>query len=39
VDQDGKICLYTQDTFRVGETEGENLSDISWRFYTPKTRG
>jgi Xaa-Pro aminopeptidase len=35
VDQDGKICLYTQDTFRVGKTEGENLSDIPWRFYTP----
>ena len=35
VDQDGKICLYTQDTFRVGKTEGENLSDIPWKFYSP----
>lgn len=34
VDQDGKVCLYTQDTFRVGETEGENLSNIPWKFYS-----
>jgi hypothetical protein len=34
VDQDGRVCLYTQDTFRVGKTEGENLSDIPWRFYS-----
>ena len=26
VDRDGSVCLYTQDTFRVGRTEGENLS-------------
>ena len=23
--QDGKVCLYTQDTYRVGKKEGENL--------------
>ena len=33
VDQDGKVCLYTQDTFRVGKTEGENLCDVPWRLY------
>jgi Xaa-Pro aminopeptidase len=34
VDQDGSVCLYTQDTFRVGGTEGENLSNIPWKFYS-----
>jgi len=33
VDQDGRVCLYTQDTFRVGKTEGENLADVPWKFY------
>ncbi|MHB8411961.1 MAG: M24 family metallopeptidase [Candidatus Acidiferrales bacterium] len=33
VDADGQVCLYTQDTYRVGKTEGENLSDIPWRFF------
>ncbi|MGB6877694.1 MAG: M24 family metallopeptidase [Candidatus Acidiferrales bacterium] len=33
VDADGQVCLYTQDTYRVGKIEGENLSDISWRFF------
>jgi len=33
VDQDGKVCLYTQDTFRVGKTEGENLCNVEWRLY------
>lgn len=33
VDRDGKVCLYTQDTFRVGRSEGENLSNIAWKFY------
>ncbi len=33
VDQDGKVCLYTQDTYRVGKTEGECLADVPWRFY------
>jgi len=28
------VCLYTQDTFRVGATEGENLSNIPWKFYS-----
>jgi len=34
VDQDGKVCLYTQDTYRVGKREGECLADIPWRFFT-----
>jgi len=34
VDQDGKVCLYTQDTYRVGKTEGECLADVQWKFYT-----
>lgn len=33
VDADGKVCLYTQDTYRVGKTEGQNLSDIAWGFF------
>ena len=42
VDKDGKVCLYTQDTYRVGKNEGECLADVEWKFYTgsekPKTR-
>jgi Xaa-Pro dipeptidase len=34
VDQDGKVCLYTQDTYRIGKTEGECLADVPWRFFT-----
>jgi Xaa-Pro aminopeptidase len=34
VDQDGKVCLYTQDTYRVGKAEGECLADVPWKFYT-----
>jgi len=34
VDQDGKVCLYTQDTYRIGKTEGECLADVPWKFYT-----
>ncbi len=33
VDRDGQVCLYTQDTYRVGKTEGENLCDVPWRFF------
>ena len=43
VDLDGKVCLYTQDTYRVGKTEGECLADVPWRFFagqeTPQTVG
>ncbi|MEE9235571.1 MAG: M24 family metallopeptidase [Candidatus Acidoferrales bacterium] len=40
VDQEGKVCLYTQDTYRVGRKEGESLADVPWRFYTgEETRG
>jgi len=34
VDQDGKVCLYTQDTYRIGKSEGECLADIEWKFYS-----
>jgi Xaa-Pro dipeptidase len=34
VDQEGKVCLYTQDTYRIGVTEGECLADVPWKFYT-----
>ncbi len=33
VDRDGKVCLYTQDTYRIGKTEGECLADVRWRFF------
>jgi len=33
VDKDGKVCLYTQDTYRVGASEGECLADVEWKFY------
>ena len=34
VDKNGMICLYTQDTYRVGKKEGECLADVPWRFFT-----
>jgi Xaa-Pro dipeptidase len=34
VDTDGKVCLYTQDTYRIGKNEGECLAEVPWRFYT-----
>jgi Xaa-Pro dipeptidase len=34
VDLDGKVCLYTQDTYRIGKTEGECLADVAWKFFT-----
>jgi Xaa-Pro aminopeptidase len=34
VDTDGKVCLYTQDTYRIGKSEGECLADVPWKFYT-----
>ena len=34
VDQEGKVCLYTQDMYRVGKKEGENMTDVPWRFYS-----
>jgi Xaa-Pro dipeptidase len=34
VDLDGKVCLYTQDTYRIGKTEGECLADVPWKFFT-----
>jgi Xaa-Pro aminopeptidase len=38
VDQDGKVCLYTQDTYRVGKTEAENLTDVPWKVFTGEER-
>jgi len=34
VDKDGKVCLYTQDTYRIGKGEGECLADVPWKFYS-----
>ena len=34
VDQEGKVCLYTQDMYRVGKREGVSLTDVPWRFFT-----
>ena len=38
VDHDGKVCLYTQDTYRVGTQEGECLANVEWKFYTGAER-
>jgi Xaa-Pro aminopeptidase len=38
IDQEGQICLYTQDTYRVGKTEGENLGTLPWKFYNGSER-
>jgi len=34
VDKDGKVCLYTQDTYRVGQREGESLAAVPWKFFS-----
>ena len=34
VDKEGQVCLYTQDTYRVGKKEGECLANVPWRFYS-----
>jgi Xaa-Pro aminopeptidase len=34
VDLDGQVCLYTQDTFRIGKKEGECLASVPWKFYS-----
>jgi Xaa-Pro dipeptidase len=39
VDKDGKVCLYTQDTYRIGQTEGECLAQVPWKFYTGAEKG
>ena len=38
VDKDGKVCLYTQDTYRIGKTQGECLADVPWKFYSGTER-
>lgn len=34
VDKDGKVCLYTQDTYRIGKKAGECLADVPWKFFS-----
>jgi Xaa-Pro dipeptidase len=34
VDSEGKVCLYTQDTYRIGKQEGECLADVPWKLFT-----
>ena len=34
VSEDGKVCLYTQDTYRIGQSAGECLADVPWKFFT-----
>jgi Xaa-Pro dipeptidase len=34
VDKDSQVCLYTQDTYRIGKTEGECLAAVPWKFFT-----
>ena len=34
VDKDGKVCLYTQDTYRIGKKEGECLANVPWKFFS-----
>lgn len=34
VDKDGKVCLYTQDTYRIGKNEGECLAGVPWKFFS-----
>ncbi len=38
IDSDGQVCLYTQDTYRVGKSEGENLGNLPWKFYNGSER-
>jgi Xaa-Pro dipeptidase len=38
VDADGQVCLCTQDTYRVGKTEGECLANVPWRFFSGAER-
>jgi Xaa-Pro aminopeptidase len=36
VEKDGSVCLYTQDTYRIGKKHGDCLADVPWRFFTGK---
>jgi len=33
VDDKGEACLYTQDTYRVGQSEGECLARVPWKVF------
>ncbi len=33
IDPQGQVCLYTQDTYRVGKNEGECLAEVPWGIY------
>jgi acetyl-CoA acetyltransferase family protein len=34
VNPEGTVCLYTQDTYRIGKKEGECLASVPWKFYS-----
>src|SRR5947199_10791489 len=34
VDKDGKVCLYTQDPYRIGKTEAKCLADVLLKSFT-----
>lgn len=34
IDSRGEICLYTQDTYRIGKCEGECLAHVPWKFFS-----
>jgi Xaa-Pro dipeptidase len=33
LDSESKACLYSQDTYRVGKTEGQCLAEVPWAIY------
>lgn len=39
VDEKGEACLYTQDTYRVGKTEGECLARVPWKIFSGPEAG
>jgi Xaa-Pro dipeptidase len=38
VNPEGTVCLYTQDTYRIGKKEGECLASVPWRLYNGSER-
>lgn len=39
VDEKGEACLYTQDTYRVGASEGECLACVPWKIFAGSESG
>jgi Xaa-Pro dipeptidase len=39
VDEKGEACLYTQDTYRVGATEGECMARVPWKIFAGSEPG